>query len=64
MSDQVSYKNKEFTALQQQTGLSNIDLAKWLDVTPRQVSRWRNGESKVPWSVMLALGYSIKYGEL
>lgn len=51
--------NKTFCQLQLLAGLSNTDLAKWLDVTPRQVTRWRAGESTVPTSVLKCLESKI-----
>ena len=51
--------NKTFCQLQQLAGLSNTDLAKWLDVTPRQVTRWRSGESAVPTAVFKCLESKI-----
>lgn len=47
--------NKTFCQLQSLAGLSNTDLAKWLNVTPRQITRWRSGESSVPTSVFKCL---------
>lgn len=47
--------NKTFCQLQSLTGLSNAELSKWLDVTTRQVTRWRSGESSVPTSVFKCL---------
>ncbi|AGN34359.1 hypothetical protein VPSG_00040 [Vibrio phage pYD38-B] len=51
--------NKTFCQLQLLAGLSNSDLAKWLDVTPRQVTRWRSGESAVPTAVFKCLESKI-----
>jgi len=51
--------NKTFCQLQSLAGLSNTELAKWLDVTPRQVTRWRSGESSVPTAVFKCLDSKV-----
>lgn len=47
--------NNTFCQLQSLAGLSNTELAKWLNVTTRQVTRWRSGESSVPTAVFKCL---------
>ena len=47
--------NNQFCLRQQQLGMTNEIMAKWLGVAARQITRWRSGESKVPKSVWLCI---------
>lgn len=47
--------NNQFCLRQQQLGMTNEIMAKWLGVTKRQITRWRSGESNVPKSVWLCI---------
>lgn len=47
--------SKQFILRQEQLGMTNEIIAKWLGVTTRQITRWRSGESKVPKTVWLCI---------
>lgn len=52
-----------FKELQRLIGMSNSELARWLDVDGRSITRWR-GNQEAPKAVILAMKYRAKYGEI
>jgi len=45
----------EFRILQDRIGCTGAQLARWLDVKPVSVTRWRTGATDVPGPVALAM---------
>lgn len=54
--------NNKFWRLQKAANLTNSQCAKWLGVTPRNISRWRVSDSRD--LAVLALAYRVKYGDI
>lgn len=53
-----------FRTLRKSIGFSVNQCADWLGVSERAVRNWETGKYDVPRSVMLAMGYRNKHGEL
>jgi transcriptional regulator with XRE-family HTH domain len=48
-------KSKEFKAQRESKGYSQSELAKVFQVTVRTISRWENGDRKIPHIAFIAL---------
>lgn len=45
----------KFKRFQERIGLSNKQLAQWLDVSTKTIERYRNGSQEAPKAVMMCL---------
>lgn len=46
---------KEFIALQDKIGCTGAQLARWLDMRPLSITRYRTGANEIPGPVALAM---------